>query len=91
MPKHLAMNANFLQGTAYFNNTRNVTVTFKNTEGVTIGFSKAPKIMLTPCESTSMPAFKQIYVKTGPLFTGVTIKMNSPWTGEMDWIMMEGA
>ncbi len=90
MPKHMAMDENILQGTVYFNNTKNVEVMFKKKDGTQVYFTKAPKIILTASDETTKPAFKQSYIKEGNRFSGVRIKMTSKWTGDMDWIVMEG-
>lgn len=90
MPRHLAINVNYLQGTVFFNNTRVAVIYFLNDKGEQVYFSKAPKIMLTPSDSTTMPPFKQEYIRRNNLFVGVKIKMNNNWTGYMDWVVLEG-
>lgn len=90
MPRHLAMDINYLQGTVYFNNTKSAVIYFLNEKGQQVYFSKAPKVMLTPSDSTTMPAFRQEYIKQNNLYVGVIIRMNTVWTGHMDWIVLEG-
>jgi len=89
MPKHLAIDVNYLFGTVFFNNTRNVDVYFKRQDGTQVYFTKAPKILLTPADSTTMPPFRTTYIKDGNLFIGVTIKMAVSWTGNVDWVVLE--
>ena len=89
MPKHLAIDKNYLSGTVYFNGTKAGIIYFTDSQGNLVYFNKAPRIALTPNDQTTMPPFKQTWIKSGTQFIGVKIAFTQVWTGSVDWIVLE--
>ena len=74
MPQHLAIDTNFVTGTAYFSNQKQIKITFNQS------FEVIPAIQLTlNDESVSIP------YKIDVAKTDFTIKLKTPWTGHIDW------
>ena len=74
MPQHVAIDANDISGTVYFQNQKQAAVSFGKT------FAVLPVINLTLNDTTSVPATK-ILITT----TGFTIKLSINFTGSIDW------
>jgi hypothetical protein len=58
MPRFLGIDANYLSGTVYFNNVKVVQVNFLKCDGTKVYFTKAPRVLFTPADQTSLPAFR---------------------------------
>jgi len=89
MPRHLAVEANVIRGTAHFDNSKVAYVYFLNSKGEQVSFSKQPFVSLTILDNTSSPVVKIGWIKNGNLFTGCVIRFNNPYTGDVDWEVKE--
>jgi hypothetical protein len=65
-------------GTITFNNSKNYNVNFS------FQFTRVPLITLTFNDSGGVPAYKAL-----PTTNGVQVKMQSNWTGAIDWVAAE--
>lgn len=78
MAKHYAINSNINQYTAYFDNTKSVTLSFPQ------AFVSPPMVQLTMTDSGSVPVYK-----TKVTESYVKIRFKTKWTGEVDVLVME--
>jgi hypothetical protein len=74
MPQHLALNTNFITGTSYLTNQKQIKVTF------TEAFDLVPAIQITLGDEAVAPPYK-VNVST----TSFTIKFQNNFTGYLDW------
>jgi len=78
MPRYLAVNTNFISGTAIFENVKSVVVTYGKT------FPRKPIIQLTLDATSTVPPYK-----TTVTTTQCTIKFQTPFTGNVEWSAIE--
>jgi len=74
MPQHIALDVNFTPGTAIFSNQKQLKVTFNQP------FDIAPTIQLTMNDASVSIPYKISVNKTD-----FTIKLQTPYTGSIDW------
>lgn len=78
-PLHYAVNANVINGSVTFNNSKVGIVTFD------IPFTKIPIIQITLNGDTS----STVPYKAGVSTTGLTIRFQNAYTGTVDWIGLQ--
>jgi len=91
MPRHLAIDSNYVSGTISMNGTKVATAYFKNADGQPVLFSKAPRLTLTLLNASQASPFKTQDVKTGNLFIGFKIGFGSNVTLDIEWVASERA
>lgn len=80
MPKFYAIGVNVIGATAFFNNTKTVTVYFAKV------FDKPPRVLITPLDSGQLPLYKQ-----SEFTDRVVIRCKQAWSGQAELQIMERA
>ena len=89
MPRHLAIDTNYIGGTVSIVSAKTATINYTNAAGNPVLFTTAPRITLTMTSSTTAVPFKTLNVKTGALFSGFKIGFQTNVTADIEWVASE--
>jgi len=88
MPEHLATGVNSIKGSISLVNSKTATFYFiDESNGQQRSFTIRPNVSFTVSDTTTVPAARVEYVKSGSLFVGAKVKFTLPVTLDVEWMV----